>query len=246
MAHLTYNGSDFPEDACYFTRHSRPIIGKTGRRNFIHEQWVIHGRVNGLNTAEVDAARVAFESTLVDGGDLSFSLGSTQRLISANTVQGTHIRELTWLTGTDGVRGSGAEDVLRRTFRLVIDGLLRMTSDTDVIEYHETVQGVGTTGPRILPVGSLTGDITPQQTQLKTKCEAIQSGYSIGLTRYPLASTPIWVSGAGGVYEYFERRRNKVSTPSQLGRNQNTMFRRDWAYFYWSTAPLVGSPVVPF
>ena len=242
LAHLTYNGTDMAEDACWFTRHSRPIIGKTGRRNFIHEQWVIHGRVNGLNTAEVDAARVAFESTLVDGGDLSFSLGSTQRLISANTVQGTHIRELTWLTGTDGVRGSGAEDVLRRTFRLVIDGLLRMTSDTDVIEYHETVQGVGTTGPRILPVGSLTGDITPQQTQLHTKCEAIQSGYVIGLTQYPNPSTPIWISGLGGVYEYFERRRNTLHSPQQIGINQSTGYKRSWSYHFWSGSPLVGSP----
>ena len=242
MAHLTYNGTDFPENSAWFTRSSRPIIGKTGRRNFIHEQWVIHGRVNGANTAEVDAARVAFESTLVDGGDLSFSLGTTQRLNSADTVQGTHIRELYWGTGYDGVRGSGAEDVLRRTFRLVIDGLLRMTSDTDVIEYRETVQGVGTTGPRILPVGSLTGEVTPQQTQLKTKSEAIQSGYVIGLTGYPNPSTPIWINGQNDVYEYFERRKNTLHSPQQVGKNESTGYKRSFSYHFWSKHQIIGSP----
>ena len=245
MAHLSYGGYDFEENSAWFTRHSRPIIGKTGRRNYIHEQWVIHGRVNGIDTAAVDAARVAFEAAMVDGGDLVFSLGSTQRLNSADTTEGTHIRELTWSAGYDGVRGSGAEDVLRRTYRLIIDGLHRYNSGLDLVEYYETVRGVGSSGPRILPVSSLTGNVTPQQTQLKTKCEAIQSGYAVGLTAYPLASTPIWINGSGGVYEYFEKRQNTVHSPQKLGLNMNTGFKRSWSYFYWSATPLVGSPVVP-
>ena len=246
MAHIALGSYSLPENRCYFTRHIRSVFGRTGRRNFLHHQWVINGSLGGpaYTTATIDAARVEFDANVVDGVNVVFSLGSTQSLISANCVNGTRIRDLTWLPGYDGVRGSGAEDVNRRTFRLIIDGLVRTTSDTDIIEHHETVTGIGTGGPRVLPVGSLTGYITPQQTQLHTKCEAIQSGYSIGLTNYPLASTPIWVHGVGGVYEYFERRRNWLTTPQQWGINQNTMFRRNWSYAFWSGTPLVGSPSI--
>ena len=245
MAHISLGSYSLPEDRCYFTRHIRSIFGKTGRRSFLHHQWVINGSLGGpgYTTATVDAARVAFDNNVVDGVDLVFSLGSTQSLMSANCANGTRVRELTWLPGFDGVRGSGAEDVNRRTFRLIIEGLVRVNSGSDIVEWHERVTGVGTGGPRTVPVGSLTGNVTAQQTQAFTKCEAIQTGYGIGLTQYPLAATPIWASGQNGVYEYFERRRNSPSTPAQWGINQNTLFRRDWSYHFFSTiGPLVGSP----
>lgn len=243
MAHITLGSYSLAEDRCWFTRHIRSIFGKTGRRSFLHHQWVINGCVAGANTAAVDAARVEFDNNVVDGVDVVFSLGSTQSLISANCVNGTRVRELTWLPGFDGVRGSGAEDVNRRSFRLIIEGLKKVTSDTDIVEWHERVVGVGTGGPRIVPVGSLSGNVAAQQTQNYTKCEAIQTGYGIGLTAYPNPATPIWVSGTNGVYEYFERRRHGVSTPSQWGVNLNTLFRRDWSYHFFSTVgPLVGSP----
>lgn len=242
MAYLQYGSYQFAPDSAWFTRHIRPIVGKTGNRNYVNHQWVINGRVSGANTAAVDAARVDFENSLLDGYNLTFSLGTTQNLISSETVSGTHIKELTWLPGYDGVRGSGAEDVFRRTYRLIIDGTFAVTSGNNIIEWHESVVGIGTGGPRVLPVGSLTGLITPQQTQRYTKCEAIQSGYAVGLTAYPVAATPIWVHGVGGVYEYFERRRNWLTTPQQWGVNQNTGFRRNWSYHVWSGAPLVGSP----
>lgn len=241
-AYLTYNGYQFQNDSAWFERHIRPIIGKTGRRNYEHHQWIIHGRLNGDNTAAVDAARMTFQSALVDGGDLLFSLGTDQNLISSSTISGTRIQHLKWLAGYDGVRGSGAEDVLRRTYMLVIDGLRKVTSDTDVIEYHETVTGIGNGGPRILPVGSLNGDVTPQQTQLKTRCEAIQTGYAVGLTAYPNPSTPIWISGQADVYEYFDRRRFSLSSPQQIGRNLSTGYRRGWSYYFWSPNALVGTP----
>lgn len=245
MAFVSYGSYQWDQNAVWFTRHLRPIIGKTGRRNFIHNQWILNGRVNGANTAEVDTARVNMENALIDGQDLVFSLGTTQNLISANCVNGTKIRSLDWLPGYDGARGSGAEDVFRRTFRLIIDGLVRVTSDTDIIEWHEQVTGTGTGGPRTLPVGSLTGYVTAQQTQLYTKCEAVQTGYAVGLTGYPPAASPIWVSGAGGVYEYFERRRNSLSSPQQIGINQNTGYRRSWSYQFFSTVgPIVGSPSI--
>lgn len=244
MAHISLGSYNLPEDRCWFTRHIRSVFGKTGRRSFLHHQWVINGSLGGpgYTTATVDAARVDFDNNVVDGVDLIFSLGSTQSLISGDCVNGTRVRELTWLPGYDGVRGSGAEDVNRRTFRLIIEGLKKVTSDTDIVEWHERVVGIGTGFEKIVPVGSLAGPVTAQQTQLYTKCEAIQTGYGIGLTQYPIPATPIW-TGGGGVYEYSERRRMSLSTPSNWGRNLNTMFRRDWSYHFFSTiGPIVGSP----
>lgn len=240
---LFYNNVGFDPDAVWFTIHKQAILSGMGRRKFIDEKWYLTGRVSGANTAEVQAKVDALENNLADGGDLVFTL--THRLLSADCVEGTHVYSLTWLPGFDGVRGSGAEMVLRRTFKMVIGGKKLATGiDTDLIEYRETVSGRGTGGPQVIPVLSLYGYPQAQQRVARTPFWATQSGYAIGLTAYPLPPTRIWLT-TPGVYYMPDQVIGSLTTPQNFAINQNTAFRTTWSYLAWSNYQLVGTPAVP-
>lgn len=237
---LTYNSYPFQPDSTWFTINRRAVIGQTGRRNFVHHQWVINGRLNGSGNADLTTKIAALEAACVDGGDLIFNLGGHQ-LLSNQTTQGTHVRAFRWLSGYDGVRGSGAENVLRRTFQLIIDGLVVQSSDTDIVAWRESVIGLGTGGADVRPVGSLTGGIQAQTIQDFTEFYAIQSGYAIGLTSEPPAATPIWTpSGSGGIY-WMPRKFRQGPTSPDYGLYANTHFKTEWSYMFWSANVLAGS-----
>ena len=244
MAFLQYGTYPFQADSTWFTINRQAVIGQTGRRNFVHHQWIINGRLNGSGNVDLTAKIAALEAACVDGADLTFSLGGHQ-LLSAVTTEGTHVRSFRWLSGYDGVRGSGAECVLRRTFQLIIDGLVPATTDTDIVAWRESIIGIGTGGPDIKPVGSLSGVIQAQQVQALTPYFAIQSGYAIGLTTQPAAATPHWTpNGAGGVYWIPEKFRQGPTSPD-YGLHFNTHFKTEWSYSFWSASALAGSPVGP-
>lgn len=244
MAQLFYNGYGFPPDAVSFRIDFNPVIGQTGRTNYVDQFWTLDGRVNGENSNEVIAAIEQLVAALVPGGDLVFSL--YHKLLNADCTQGTQIRKFEWLKGYDYVgHGSGAELVLRRTFRAVIGGRVVTPSDTDLVAYSESVQGIGTGGPIIKPVQSLYGAVQAQQTVLHTPYYARQSGFAVGLLDYPAASTPIWQS-TSGVYYLPEQCSVTLESPKNIGINQNTNFTTRWSYVCWSNTPLVASPLPPF
>lgn len=238
---LWYGDYPFLQGSVWFTISKRPIIGPTGRRVYVHESWSITGRVEGPTNPQVVAACEALEAAIVDGQDLLFT-NSSHGIVSANTTEGTHVRLFQWLSGFDGVRGSGAELLLRRTFNLVIDAKYVATSDTDMYAYDETVSGMGTGGPDVVPVMSLFGYPQAQQRRLRTPFSSIQRGRAIGLTTYPAASTPIW-QFTPNVYYYPESITTSLSTPKAWGVNVNTLYEIAWAYRAWSpTVAMVVSP----
>ena len=237
MAQLFYNGYAFDPNAVWFTIHKQAIIGGLGRRKYIAEMWHLTGRVSGTSTSEVQGKVVALENAMSDGGDLVFSL--THALYSADCVEGTHVYSLRWIPGFDGVRGSGAEMVLRRTFQITIGGKKLATGiDTDLIAYRETIRGRGTGGPIVLPVTSMAGSVQAQQRVAQTPFWTTQSGYAIGLTEYPLPATRLWLT-TPGVYYMPDQVVGGYTTPENFGINRNTGFRTDWNYTCWSALQLV-------
>lgn len=240
MAQLTYGSYAFLPDSTWFTINRQAVIGDTGRRNLMHHQWVINGRVQGANSTAVTTAIAALEAAMVDGYDLKFSLGGHQ-LLSSDCMEGTHIRRFTWLPGYDGVRGSGAENVLRRTYQIVIDGMIKQTSDTDIIAWSQSLIGIGNGGADVVPVGSLSGTVQAQTVQSNTPYFAIQSGFAIGLTASPSQATPMFTDG-GPVYWMRKRFRSGIYTPQRFGVNYNTRFKVDWSYQFWSASAISGVP----
>lgn len=237
---LTYNGYTFPPETTSFTITKRAVIGATGRRNFLYHQWVIDSALLGTGNTDLTAKIAALEAALVDGGDLTSSLGGHQ-LLSASTTQGTHVRLVPrYHKGYDGVHGMGAELVNRRSFQVIIDGLVPQTSDTDIVAWRESVIGIGNGLSRVVPVGSLTGGVQAQTVQDFTPFFAIQSGYCIALTSQPSPATPLWAHGVGGVYQMGEKFRSGPTSPD-YGLNINTHFKVEWSYQFWSATVLAGS-----
>ncbi len=245
---LSIGGLTMDPDACWFTINRRGILGGTNRLNYIRNIWDIHGRVNstpGLSNAAaqamVDTKVRQLEAAVNPGIDIVFSLGSSASLLSSNTTQGTQIREFSWLPGYDGVRGSGAEGVLRRTFHLVVYGDYIGQPDTYITQWHETITSLGNGGPKVKPVGSLSGFVQPQQVQAVTPYFCIQSGFAVGLLSRPNAPIAIF-SGNPNVYYEPETMNTSPFTPRNWGVNRNTEFGIRWSYRCWSTSPLLGTP----
>jgi hypothetical protein len=216
-------------DAAWFTITSQGIIGNTGRMIKQRVSWDIKGYCRGTTTGEVDSKVVALESAIRPGIDIVFSLGSTMRLVSSSSIEGTQLRKFSWLEGYDGVRGFGAEGVLRRTFNLIMYADYLWTSDTDIIGWHEAFTIIGTGGPHIVPVTSLAGAVAFQQTEAYTPIWVIQSGLARGLTSYPSAATPRFGSASGFYYP-----KNGITvtqeTPKHWGLNRNTDYVTRWQY----------------
>lgn len=244
---LSIGSFDCDEDSAWFRIDREGIVGGTGRLTKVRNIWTIYGRVNGTDESSVDTEVVALEAAVVDGIDIEFSLGSTMSLTSDDTTEGTHIKSFSWLTGSDGVRGSGAEGILRRSFKLVVYGDILVASDTGITQWSESLNGIGTGGPNTIPVVSLLGDVQAQTTQARTPCFLIQSGFAVGITETPVAPSPIYY-GVPGIYYMPLLGSQQKFTPKSLGINQNTQFGIRWSYKCWSINQLVGSTslTVPF
>ena len=208
MTVFSYNGYAHDDNACWFEIHRYGIVGATGRIIKARNIWTVHGRVNcsagttdtSSAIAQVNTKVLAFEAALKDGGDVIFSLGSSMRLLDSDCTEGTHIKSFSWLPGYDGVRGSGAEGVLRRTFKLVVYGDIPVTNtDTDITQWQETITYSGTGYAKVVPVGSLAGAVQAQQLQAYTPYYILQSGFAVGLTGYPTTPTPM-LQVISGVY----------------------------------------------
>lgn len=249
---LTIGSVTLDPDAAWFRIHRTGILGQTNRLNRVRNKWIIDGRLNsdpGLQgtaaQASLDAKVVAFENAIVPGVNIVFSLGASMRLISSYMVGGTQIESFDWLTGYDGVRGSGAEGLLRRTFHLVVYGDNAVNADTAITGLFETIQQIGTGIPRTVPVGSLAGTVQPQTVQLNTPIWCIQSGYAIGQYTWPTAPIPLY-QGVAGVYYDPNTLTESQDTPQQWGRNTNMGYRTRWSYRAWSTISLgVGPTIIP-
>lgn len=242
---FSYNGYTHDENACWFEIDRYGIVGPTGRIIKTRNIWTIHGRVNSSASpgapssaaiASVNSKVAAWENKLKDGGDVIFSLGDSMKLLDADCVEGTHLKSFSWLPGYDGVRGSGAEGVLRRTFKLVVYGDIAVTNtDTDIMEWQETISYTGTGLAKVVPVGSLAGTVQAQVLQQYTPYWITQSGHAVGLTNYPYAPTPIFQGFTTGVYYTPDGVSTSKMTPRKYGKNKNLEFPIRWNYRAWSS-----------
>lgn len=248
---LTIGNLPMDMSRSWFTIRRRGIRSQTNRLFKVRTWWDITGSVNAdpgqtspASMAQVDEKVVALEDVLVDGIDIHFSIGSTMNLISSQTTEGTHIEHFSWLPGFDGVRGSGAEGLLRRTFHLVIFGDEVVTdSGTDITSYHDSIRAIGSGGPKVVPATSLAGGVQAQQTIAATPFFAVQSGYATGLLGYPTAPLPLY-TGVSGVFYFPDSLELLTETPREWGKNLNLNYPIRWSYRCWSANNLLGTPPV--
>ena len=233
----------------WFTITKRGILGGTNRINFVRNRWDINSRVqadeglSGVEAAANLAPKVSLlERSVRDYCDISFSIGADSQLLSTQCVSGTHVAQFMLIPGYDGVRGSGAEDVLRRTFKLSVYGDQIVTSsDTLITQYRDSLRARGSGLGKTVPVGSIGGTVQPQQLSNFTPFWVTQSGFAEGLLNYPTPPTPqfYYVPNVFYLPESLEIQRY---TPKAWGINQNTGFGIRWNFIAWSAYALLGNP----
>lgn len=230
-------------DASWFTIRRIGIKGATGRINRIRVEWTINGRTNttadpgspnSAQSAALEPKVIKTQAAFKDGCDLIFSLGSNMRLMSGDCTEGTHVQLFEWTNGTDGVRGSGLEGVARRTFRAIVYGDILVASDTDIIQWQESLTWFGTGLAKTLPAVSLNGTVQAQQVARFTPFYCIQSGFAVGLTNYPSPPTATF-QGIPGFYFLPDGVSTTKMTPRRWGVNTNSEFPVRWSYKCWSS-----------
>lgn len=244
LSTISYNGWTSDPGRVWFSVDKIPLLGRTGRMNYMLERWTVQGSLGGSSIAEVDSKQLTLVNACTQPyGDLIFSMG-TNLLLSADCVNGTQVKNFRWLSGIDPVRGSATQLLFRRDFIFHVEGMKLQTSDIDITEYHESFTGWGG-GAIVKPARSLGGAPQAQQTTAQVEYWARQTGYSIGLTENPPASTALWFATPGVYYQLLESPVT-LETPRRIGLNQSTEWVTRWNYLCWANFPLVATPSLPF
>lgn len=105
----------------------------------------------------------------------------------------------------------------------------------EIIEYEQTLEGRGGEAT-IIWKRAITGAPKKVITCEQTEFVAVQSGYAIGLTRYPLPAKPMF-----GVPDYSSFRQ---TTPRRFGKTVRG-FRQEWTYGFSAVAAFRGNPGLP-
>lgn len=123
-----------------------------------------------------------------------------------------------------------------RDFSVTLEADYLASGADQIVEFVETLEIIGTTGPRDVYVELLEGVADPQTTNLRTVTRAIQSGHAIGFLARPLRPQPIWPA-----LEDEPVRRIMPTGPRRDG-NRFVDWGIQWTYFFQSNQPLMAEP----
>jgi hypothetical protein len=108
--------------------------------------------------------------------------------------------------------------------------------ESQILEWSETLEFIGTTGPRYEVVETYFGPYANLEC-LRTSQRIIQSGSALGYSANVLPPGPLFPQN-----EHVDRRVEKVGSGQCLG-NQYAYFPTYWTYYFSSATPLYGLPI---
>ena len=171
-----------------------------------------------------------------DGGDAIFyhddGTPSEHQIISANTMSGTVVRDLSYPFGMQP-----EEYATQRKFRIVLEAEHNW-SEKQVLFFHETLRWIGNCGPRWKAIETAYGPPVVQSVSLQTVQKVIQEGQAIGLDGYPIYPGPLF-----DTLEHGHLRDLKMFGPKEW-RNKHSEYGIRWRYVFSSGIPLSGQPFV--
>lgn len=219
-------------------RNQRGIVNLTRKRIQLLGVYVLDtsGMTSDQAQADIKSAIAARESAYsIDGKDFYFR--HDNGTVSAHSLQNS--------TSIGGVRvidrnfpsGNGVEYATQRTFSISLEADYDAGSE-NLQAFQETIEVVGTGGPRKITIETLNGPPQRQITHQKTKVTMVQRGQAIGLYEYPIADLPAPVAPE---FEDEDRRSITLSSP----QNQNGAFINwtiNWAYYFTLDQPSGATP----
>jgi hypothetical protein len=108
-------------------------------------------------------------------------------------------------------------------------------AESQLVEWQETLEFRGTTGPRVEIVETYDGPIA-QVTALRTAQHIVQSGSAVGYLGYVLPPGPLFPA-----IEHLDRRTEKYGSGSQQGQGA-AYYPSSWTYYFTSAVPQSAVP----
>lgn len=149
----------------------------------------------------------------------------------SNNISGNRI-----IQGPSFPKGGPEEYATGRTFSITIQALFA-SPESQILEYTESIQYVGTGGPQIgvrrFPVGPPQAYIICQQTEQRI----VQSGRSLGFGGYVFPYGPLYPN-----YEHTDQRVYQLGTPRFHGQ-QFSEYPMQWAFYMSAPFAQSGVPI---
>lgn len=135
-------------------------------------------------------------------------------------------------------KGDGVEGVTMRTFGVVLEAIVAVSSSTALLSWTETIKFSGG-GPEYGYLQPLTGKPIRQRLRQHSIYRASQQGSAVGLYSYPLPGSSLWP-----VYQLATRKVDYRSPKRQgysSGADVNIEFLVSWAYQFASDNQLTAA-----
>jgi hypothetical protein len=217
----------------------RLIKSKRGQTQFVKHTWNLQGVLQAETQAALTTALTILEDAYGDDGKdaglyLDNGTTATNLVLDSSAASG-------------GVRilqkpsfpvGNGAEYSTFRTYTIVLEADFVETS-TGLLDFTETIDFIGTGGPRFVYLPVLNGLPQRQLVNQRTVQRVVQFGSALGHGTYPVPPPPKWPFA-----EKEDLRRIRAVSPLNLNGTL-TEFRIDWHYTFESGGiTLAGLPTI--
>ncbi len=181
----------------------------------------LYGEIQTSTVTAFMARITALENAYsIDGQDFRYTIDGvvTHTLLnSSNCISGVGVVNRSF------PRGDGAEFATKRTFSITLQATYD-TSETDLVSWTESIETIGTGGPKFLVVETIGGPVAVYTT-LNSAQYYHQTGVAVGYVNYPNPPGPVNVPG-----EFLDRRRITHISGRNMG-SQLRFFTTKWSYF---------------
>ena len=206
-------------------------VGDSGFINGVTERWVITGRLEAPDRAQLTTELIALETAYsVNGLDLIFLdvdgvTPTAHNLISANSITGTRITNFSYADSRN------AEYSTFRHYSITVEADFNLSPFGFPLAetFQDSLTFTSTGGPRFVVRTTLNGPPVRQQVAAFTPVQAVQTGSSTGRFSQPNPATPIYP-----IDEQVDRRQVTRTQSRSEGR---TSFTTNWTYTYLAIQP---------
>lgn len=211
-----------------------PLYNQRGEvvqvRKSISLQGVLLGTSQSQITQQITALEAAYSTNHLDAGLYhDDDTPSPHFLDNSSSIDGVKVIALEFPTG------DGAEYATGRSYTITLQADFLAVA-TQLVAFQESLQFVGTCGPRRVFVPTLNGLPQKQTVHAATSARIVQSGSAIGLRAYPAIPHPFLPAA-----EHVDRREIDYGAPESRGSNFLHWPIR-WSYHFESVLPLFAQP----
>lgn len=224
-------------------QEARPSITRrnssNGTSDVYTETWRIRGMLIEDDHSTLLTSMASLQAAFAYSGyDLYLldSDGSTvvQSLTSAGTVSGTKV-----IQPPSFPNEMPADLSTFCSYEIVVEAEVSATNNA-YESWEESLDFVGTGGPRFVLIECRTGSPQAQRVSERTPCRVIQSGSAVGYRARPTPPGPIWPQ-----WEQVAERRIRPMAPKLTGTGANRRYESygiAWSYTFESPSVLSGFP----